>query len=203
MDKTLFIAAANQNQSVLEYRAGSDWWSGCWTEEAIARNPPLRTEFEHAIVFGSFAEALSMRAGKSGWGRLINIEPLRPDDFLHPTRITYQLKSSSKMRQRWEFRDSFKQILGSRRCLVTEAMRFTKRRFLNSVNESDTRIIRQKLNLSPVEFWRAVRNGERYGENGIHKFVKELKERTEGYEFDFTPGQESPEFPAIEEPECL
>lgn len=112
MDKALFIAAANQNQSVLDYRAGNDWWSGCWTEEAITRNPPLRVEFEHAIVFGSLPEALSMRDGKSGWGQLIKIEPLRRDDFLHPTRITYQLKSSSKMRQRWEFRDSFKQDFG-------------------------------------------------------------------------------------------
>lgn len=68
MDKALFIAAANQNQSVLDYRAGNDWWSGCWTEEAIARNPPLRIEFEHAIVFGSLAEALSMRTERAAGG---------------------------------------------------------------------------------------------------------------------------------------
>lgn len=186
-----FIRAANQNKSVIEYRNGTEWWSSCWTEEVIARNPPLRVEFEHAIVFGSLAEARSIRDGKSNWGCLLKIEPLRCDDFLHPTRITYQLKASSRMRQRWEFRDSFKRILGRDRRLVGEALRLTKKSFLEAIGESDCRAIRQRLNLQPDEFWRAVRNGERYGEGGIHRFVKELRERTEGYEFTFVQEEET------------
>jgi hypothetical protein len=75
-----FIRAANQNKSVIAYRNGTEWWSSCWTEEVIARNPPLRVEFEHAIVFGSLAEARSIRDGKSNWGCLLKIEPLRCDD---------------------------------------------------------------------------------------------------------------------------
>ena len=119
------------NQS-LNTANDTEWWSSCWTEEVIARNPPLRVEFEHAIVFGSLAEARSIRDGKSNWGRLLKIEPLRCDDFLHPTRITYQLKASSRMRQRWEFRDSFKRILGRDRRLVGEAMRRNQEEFSGS-----------------------------------------------------------------------
>ena len=185
LDLKTLIRAANANKSVLEYRMSEAWWSSCWTEAAIARNPPARVEFEHALVFGSLAEARSMRDGKSGWGALVKIEPLRSDDFLHPTRITYQLKASSKMRQRWEFRDSFKHTLGRHRRLVSEAMRLSKKRFLGEITESERSIIQNRLNIQPDEFWRAVRNGERYGADGIHRFVKELKERTDGYELNF------------------
>lgn len=79
-----FIQAANQNHSILEFRADPKW-APIWKEENIVRRPPMRVEFEHAIVFGTLGEALSMRRGKSGWGNLLGIEPLRPDDVLHPT----------------------------------------------------------------------------------------------------------------------
>src|ERR1700732_2125721 len=92
-----FGEAANLNQSIRDFRQAAEWWSECWREEAITSNPPMRVEFEHAIAFSTFSEALSLRRNKSGWGKLVGIEPLRPDDVLHPCRIVYQLKSSSKM----------------------------------------------------------------------------------------------------------
>jgi hypothetical protein len=88
------VEAANNNLAIQEYRKHSSW-SVCWNEQAIAAKPPLRVEFEHAIVFATLSEALSLRKSKSGWGSFVRVEPLRPDDYLHPTRIVYQLKPSS------------------------------------------------------------------------------------------------------------
>ena len=106
--------------------------------------------------------------------------------MLHPTRIVYRLKASSKIRQRWEVRDTFRNILGKDRRLVGEAMRSPKKRFLEDIGIPQRQVIHNKLRLRPDEFWRAVRNGRRFGPNGIHRFVKELKEQTEGYEFNFS-----------------
>lgn len=187
-----FIEAANNNQSVLEFRQATAWWSTCWSEEAIIVRPPMRVEFEHAIVFSTFSEALSLRRSKSGWGTLLRIEPLRVDDALHPTRIVYQLKPSSTMRQRWEFRDTFKNILGKDRRLVGDAMRLRKRDFLAQLTEASARIIRNQLDLEPEEFWRVVRQGERYGPGGIHGFMRRLEERTKGYRLEFEASQSAP-----------
>ena len=63
------------------------------------------------------------------------------------------------MRQRWEFRDTFKNILGKDRRLVSDAMRLRKRDFLSQLTEASARIIRNQLDLRPEEFWRAVRQG--------------------------------------------
>src|SRR5262249_4958194 len=123
-----FVEAANKNESILEFRADPRW-APIWKEENIVQSPPMRVEFDHAIVFGTFGEALFMRRGKSGWGQFVKVEPLRSDDALHPTRIVYQLKATSKMRQRWEFRDTFKNVLGKDRRLVTLAMQLKKSEF--------------------------------------------------------------------------
>jgi len=181
------VVAANSNQSVLEYRTHPSW-SECWSELSIATRPPLRVEFEHAIVFATLTEALSLRKSKSGWGSLIRIEPLRPDDFLHPSRVVYQLKPSSKILQRWKARDSLRQILGKYRSLVSDAMRWTKREFLELLQEDSKRIIREWLELEPGEFWRMVRRGESLGNGGIEAFLQRQRERTEGYMFDFERG---------------
>lgn len=178
------IEAANQNHSILEFRADLRW-AAIWKEENIRRSPPMRVEFEHAIVFGTFGEALSMRRGKSGWGNLLSIEPLRSDDVLHPTRIVYQLKATNRMRQRWEWRDSFRNVLGKDRRLVTLAMQLKKSDFLERLTTEDVRIIQRKLDLDPGPFWRAVRRGDDYGVDGIHAFIQRLEERTKGYRLRF------------------
>lgn len=179
-----FLDAANQNRSIQEYRADAKLCS-LWCEETICENPPLRVEFQHAIVLGTIAEAISMRRGKSGWGDFVKLEPLRADDFLYPTRITYQLKSTSRMRQRWEFSDTFRNVLGKDRKLVTLAMRLKRNEFLERLTDDDLRILRQKLDLDPAQFWRTVRHGEDYGVDGIHAFMRRLEERTKGYRFNF------------------
>ena len=179
------IAAANNNACVLRYRLANEWWSVCWTEEVICRHPPMRVEFENAIVLSSLSEALSIRKNKSSWGSLVTLEPLRADVELHPIRITYFLKANSRIRQRWEFRDTFKAILGKHRSLVNDAVRLSKREFLATIDDQRTRTLFLQLRLTPGDFWIACRHGERYGPNGIHKFVQRLKERTTGYEFEF------------------
>ena len=179
-----FVEAANNNESILEFRADPRW-APIWKEENIVQSPPMRVEFDHAIVFGTFGEALSMRRGKSGWGQFVKVEPLRSDDALHPTRIVYQLKATSKMRQRWEFRDTFKNVLGKDRRLVTLAMQLKRSEFLERLTGEDVRIIQKKLDLEPGVFWRAVRKGDQYGVDGIHVFTQRLEERTKGYRLRF------------------
>lgn len=150
----------------------------------MARNPPLRVEFEHATVFGSFAEALSLRKGKTSWGAFVRIEPIRVDDVLHPTRVLYMLKETSRMRQRWEFRDTLKRILGRSRYLVGRAVRQTKREFIGGLTVAEKSQI-TSIHLTPETFWQASRFGERYGPNGIHAFVQRLEEQTKGYRLNF------------------
>lgn len=187
--RQLLLNAANKNLSIQEHRADPKWCS-LWREETIRESPPMRVEYEHAIVFGTIAEAISMRRGKKAWGKFLKIEPLRPDDTLHPFRITYQLKASNKVRQRWEFRDTLKNVLRRDRRLVTLAMRLNRKEFLERLTPEEMRIIRQKLDLEPAIFWRTVRRGDDYGVDGIHAFMRRLEERTKGYRFDFASPEE-------------
>lgn len=179
-----FIDAANRNSSIQDFRADGRF-APIWKEENIRRSPPLRAEFEHAIVFGTIAEAISMRRGKNAWGQFLQVEPLRADDVLHPTRIVYQLKATNRMRQRWEFRDTFRNVLGRDRRLVTLAMKLNRKEFLARLTAGDVRIIEKKLDLDPAAFWRTVRHGDKYGVDGIHGFMRRLEERTKGYRLDF------------------
>src|SRR5437773_426398 len=69
-----------------------------WSDEQLARNVPMRVEFEQVYVFGTVAEAVSWAGGfggdtgrgrnKRGWGRILRIDPLAPDDPIDPRRIT-------------------------------------------------------------------------------------------------------------------
>jgi hypothetical protein len=94
--------------------------------------------------------------------------------------------------QRWLVRDSFRDILGKHRSLVSDAMRDNKKDFLERLAEGSKRVIHEWLELEPDEFWRAVRQGERFGRDGIDAFLQRQKERTEGYQFNFEQGQDNP-----------
>jgi hypothetical protein len=179
------IAAANANEWVQRYRKEKEWWSPCWTEECISKNPPMRVEFEHATFFGSLSEAISMRRGKNSWGKLVAILPLRTEDFLHPCRVVYQLKPTSKQRQRWEWRDHLRHILGKNRRLVNQALRHTLKDFQSDLDEEERRVLRYVLRLDAVEFWRRVRHGDRYSPNAVHRFIRLNEERWKGYRLDF------------------
>jgi hypothetical protein len=178
------VAAANRNHWVQEYRHAKDW-SECWTEETISRRPPLRMEFEHAIFFGTISEGLSIRRSKASWGALLGIEPLRVDDFLHPSRVVYVLKPTNRMHQRWQFRRAFKRILGKSRRLVNDAVRQSLKEFMQYLAPSDAQLLQTKLGLTAREFWRRSKFGDRYGVDGALEFVQRLEECTKGYRFRF------------------
>lgn len=182
----IFIAAATSNLSIQQFQKDPQFCE-LWNEQIIRSNPPLRVEFEHAIVFGSINEAGDIAKNKS-WGLIIDVGALRPDDRLFPRNITYILKSTSKLRMRWEFRDTFKNILGSRRSLVADAIRSTKRRFLGDLSPEDAKVIKERLCLTGDEFWRIARQGEKFGPDGIASFVRTIEERTRGYVLPFPEG---------------
>lgn len=184
-----FVAAALANHAILEFQRDSRL-AGLWTESGLRANPPLRVEFEHAIVFGVINDAGDIAKHKS-WGKLMTLQPLRIDDWVHPRNISYMLKSTSKLRMRWEFRDNFRALLGNKRSLVTEALRSGKATFLASVGESDTQALRLRLDLAPDEFWRLVRHGDRLGPDAIHTFLDRLEEKTAGYRLPFPPPEET------------
>jgi len=112
-----FVAGALANQCILEFQRDSRL-DGLWTEPTLRANPPLRVEFEHAVVLGTINDAGDIAKHKS-WGKLIALQPLAVDDRLYPRNITYMLKATSKLRMRWEFRDNFRQLLGPKRSLVS------------------------------------------------------------------------------------
>lgn len=177
------VAAAHANECIQDFQKDAELRS-IWADDSIRTNPPMRVEFEHAIVLGSISEAGDIAKNKN-WGKLLRIESIRESDFFFPRNITYMLKDTSTLRMRWEFRDTFKQILRDRRDLVNDAMRNTKRFFLESLHSADITLISNRLGLSAGDFWRAVRHGERFGPGGIERFVKRLEEQRYGYSFDF------------------
>jgi hypothetical protein len=187
IDMPQFVAAARDNKSIQGFQADTQF-KELWSDEKLRERPPIRVEFEHATVFGTISEAGDIAKNKT-WGILVGI--LRPDDCLYPRNITYCLKETSKQRMRWEFYFVFKEILGNKRKLVNDAVRLGKREFLGSLRPADGQTIRQKLDLTPIQFWRAARKGEAFGPNGIAAFLGTLEEKTKGYSFSFDePGQE-------------
>lgn len=179
------VQAAVRNRYVREYHNSKEWYAPCWSTENIVKHPPLRVQFEHATVYGTISEAIDISKSKTTWGKLLGIEPLGPEDVLDPLRIVYTLKASSKVRMRWEFRDTFKSILGKNRKLVNDAVHRTKKDFLAFVKEDDRKAIDYALHISPAEFWVYCRYGERFGPEGIHAFAQLLEERTRGYRLPF------------------
>jgi hypothetical protein len=178
-----FVDAALLNVAIQEFQQHPQFRE-LWTEQGIRANPPMRVEFEHAVVLGCIHDAGDIAKSKN-WGKLIALEPLRPDDSLYPRNITYILKETSRLRMRWEFRDTFKNVLGDKRGLVNEAMRDGKRSFEAELRVADSRIIRDRLGVSPGQFWQMVRHGERLGPNGIALFMRSLEEKTKGYFLPF------------------
>jgi hypothetical protein len=177
------IEAAEANSSILEFRRDTRY-QDLWTRIVVQRNPPMRVEFEHATVLGTINDTGAIAKTKT-WGRILKIDGLRPNDRLFPMNITYALKASSRQRMRWEFRDTFKNILGSSRRLVTDAMRKGKRSFTEQLTAEDARTIWTKLELRAAEFWDAVRYGDKFGQNGIEAFVERLEQTSKGYRLDF------------------
>jgi hypothetical protein len=183
LDTASLVQAAESNHSILEFRKDPRY-KDLWPRESIRQNPPVRVEFEHAIVFATINEAVSIAKGKT-WGSIVKIQGLLPEDVLYPLNISYTLKATSRQRMCWEWRGTLRNLLGSDRRLVTMAMRASKSSFITELTNNDARTIRKKLDLEPPDFWVAVRHGDRFGPNGIEAFVERLEETRKGYKLDF------------------
>jgi hypothetical protein len=91
-------------------------------------------------------------------GRFLGIEPLRPDDPVHPTRILFVSKATRPYNHRVEPRRALKRLLGRLyRSLVTQASRSTKKDFLEyDLTESGAQAIRRRLKIDPGRFCRVA-----------------------------------------------
>ena len=91
-------------------------------------------------------------------GRFLGIEPLRPDDPVHPTRILFVYKATSPYNRRVEQRRALKRLLGRQyRSLATKASRSTKKDFLKyDLTESGAEAIRRRLKMDPGRFCRVA-----------------------------------------------
>jgi len=161
------FAAAKANMYVKRWQVD---FPELWSDEQLDRHVPLRVEFEHVFVFGTVAEAVSWAGGfggdtgrgrnKRGWGSIVRIDPLAPDDPVDPRRITCIHKESSPFRQRLEARRQIKRLMREAAPVVQLARRFSKRDFLNCHVTPDRRnAIRAYTGLDPGTFWQHVRRG--------------------------------------------
>src|SRR2546426_9798278 len=161
------FAAAKANAYVQQWQKE---FPELWSDEQLARNVPLRVEFEQVYVFGTVAEAVSWAGGfggdtgkgrnKRGWGSIVRVDPLEFDDPVDPKRVTCIHKESSPFRQRLEARRQIKRMMREASALVQLARRFSKRDFLKyHVTPNRLRAIRAYTGLDPGTFWRHVRRG--------------------------------------------
>jgi hypothetical protein len=162
------------NQCVREFIEFPDRdFPGMWTEAKVRANPPVRVEFDHAIVLGGMGEALAAarlrRPGddpgkvstwrwKPSFGELIGILPLEPADPVGEFHVMYLYKGTSPYNRRVEQRRYLKKRLGTgHRSQVGEAMRYGKREFLTKLPPETAKRIASRLNLDPGTFWRVAR----------------------------------------------
>jgi hypothetical protein len=104
IDVSTLVQAACANRCIQKFQRDRDF-KHLWTPQGIAQNPPVRVDFEHAVLPGTISEAGDVAKSKS-WGKLTDIGPLQEHDLLYPRNITYILKSTSRLRMRWEFREN-------------------------------------------------------------------------------------------------
>jgi hypothetical protein len=161
------FAAAKANVYVQQWQKE---FPELWGDEQLARNVPLRVEFEQVYVFGTVAEAVSWAGGfggdtgtgrnKRGWGSIVRVDPLESDDPVDAKRVTCVHKESSPFRQRLEARRQIKRMMRESSPLVQLARRFSKRDFLKYyVTPDHRRAIRAYTGLDPGKFWQHVRRG--------------------------------------------
>jgi hypothetical protein len=131
--------------------------SSLCTEETVRKSPPVRVEYEQAVVIGDIGSCLSSVRGKN-WGEGPWIAPLERDDPVHPQRVLYLYRANSVYNRRFVQRQELKRLLGrEHRPLVTKANRKTQRDFIAELSEAQVRAIRRRFRIGPKEFWRAVR----------------------------------------------
>lgn len=136
-------------------------WARVWTVQGVTRHPTIRLVFQYATVIGGLGESLAAARHKH-FGPLFGIEPLRPDDPVHPTRILFIYKATYPYNRRVEQRRALKRLLGKEhRSLVTSAARSTKHLFLTHyLTEAGAQAIRRRLKMEPGRFWRVAKGKE-------------------------------------------
>lgn len=128
-----------------------------YTEGSLRRHPIVRIEFEQAFAVGGIGECLDATKNKH-WGDGPFVMPLQQDDPVAPDRILYVYKENSLYNRRFLQRRRLKELLGKEhRRLVGKAMAMRKGDFLGEVTAAEDRAVRQRLNLSVGDLWRAVR----------------------------------------------
>jgi hypothetical protein len=154
------VDAALANRDIQRYLADPKW-AQIWTAQGITRHPTVRVEFEQATVIGGIGESLAAAKHKH-FGPLLGIEPLGPDDPVHPTRILFIYKATYPYNRRVEQRRWLKRLLGKEhRSQVTSAARSTKHLFLTHyLTDSGVRAIRRRLKMDPGRFWRLAKGKE-------------------------------------------
>lgn len=158
--RSALIQAALANRDIRSY-LDDPRFAGIWTVEGVTRHPTVRVVFEHAEVIGGSGESLAAAQHKN-FGRFLGIQPLRPDDPVHPYRILFVYKASSPYNRRVEQRRHLKRLLGRQyRTLVTKAARSTKKDFLKyDLTPDGAKAILRRLKLEPGRFWRVAKGKE-------------------------------------------
>lgn len=158
----VLVDAALANVCVREYIRDLTPWHRCyglWTTERVRANPPVRVEFEYAIVIGGIGEALAASRGKNTFGQFVGILPIETTDPVGELQINFIYKGTSPYNRRVEQRRWMKKRLGKRwRELVGEAMYHPKGKFLaEKITTDAAHIIRRFLGVDPGQFWRMAR----------------------------------------------
>lgn len=123
-------------------------------------------EFESAFCGGGHpGEILSYRQTKNTWGRLVAIHDStgRPSGARGEGRLRlwFTLKENNSLRLKQQTRNELKAVLGrDHRLLVNDALRSSKRDFLEQLTPGDAGHILRSAKLSPDAFWRSVKNGD-------------------------------------------
>ncbi|RJR43940.1 MAG: hypothetical protein C4576_13540 [Desulfobacteraceae bacterium] len=149
-------------------------------------------EFEHAEVLGNPSEAFSLRwpvnggSPKSKWGTYVGARPLGESDFMFEQYVTYRLKETNEIWQKWVTRNELKGLMGKGfKWVVSKALQLPKKEYLAAIrtwhDENQEEEIRQmfsekrktlsmfhrpieeiildRTGLTWDELWRAARNG--------------------------------------------
>jgi hypothetical protein len=151
----VLVDAALANHCIQDFIADPEL--SMWTEESQRRTPTVRVEYEQAIALGGIGETLCATRNKH-WGDGPSIMPLDPDDVLYERHITYMFRENSLYNRRFEQRKKLKEQLGKiNRSLVSRARSQKLSAFLEQLTAEQAFLIRKGLQMSPDQFWRAVR----------------------------------------------
>src|SRR5437879_6536692 len=117
----------------------------------------MRVEFEHAIVFGTFGEALSMRRGKSSWGPLLKGRTATSGRCASSHKNCLSIKTHQYDAPTLGVSAFISESAAKTSC-VGDLCEWgaNKKEFLSELSQENARIIRSRLDLSRMNL------GERY-----------------------------------------